>query len=159
MTTMELSLRRRAGLSRRLAIGWLCLAVGVLIGTYASLPFVGGKTLAYAVQASGQAQNGTATPSQVVPTHVQFYATTIVALGLAIIAFACFLLGRTAFVEMEMAARQSGLADALCVAESLDDFKKAADLLVPQPGYLSIPELMSSNTKESMLEIVKAVRK
>ncbi len=51
-------------------------------------------------------------------------------LGVCVVSFACFLLGRMAFVEVELAARFSGLADALCVAgNDFEQLKKATNLL------------------------------
>jgi len=163
--TIEYSLRRRATQSRWLAIGWLSLAIVILMGTYISLPTVASRTLIFAGQietpvsdktnaaVTSKAEGGTL-------VHVRLYAVTIVALGLAIVAFACFLLGRTAFIEIEMAARLNGLADALCIAgDNFERLEKAALVLVPQPGYLSIPEFFSANTRESFLEVVKALRK
>jgi hypothetical protein len=49
-------------------------------------------------------------------------------LALLAIRSACFLLGRTAFVEIELAARFLGLAAAICIAgDNLDHLEKATN--------------------------------
>jgi hypothetical protein len=81
------------------------------------------------------------------------------ALGLLAICFACFLLGRTAFVEIELAARFGGLADALCIAgENFDQLEKAANFLVPGTKYLSVPEIFSTKDLNSVVELLKELR-
>jgi hypothetical protein len=89
-------------------------------------------------------------------SHVEIYAIGIVGLGLLAVCFACFLLGRTAFVEIELAARFGGLADALCLAgEDFGQPEKAASFLVPGTKYLSVPEIFSTKDLSSVVDILK----
>ena len=84
----------------------------------------------------------------------------IAVLGLFAIAFACFLLGRIAFIEIELAARFNGLADAMCIA--VNDFgqlEKALTLLVPKAKYLSVPEMISPKNLSSLADVIKQARK
>jgi len=91
--------------------------------------------------------------------HTQVYALGTLALGLLAISFACFLLGRAAFVEVELAARFSGIADALCVAgDNFEQLEKAADLLVPAAKYLSVPDIFSVRDLQSVAEVLKQVK-
>jgi hypothetical protein len=92
-------------------------------------------------------------------THVEIYAIGIVALGLLAVCFACFLLGRTAFVEIELATRFGGLADALCIAgEDFAQLEKAVGFLVPGTKYLSVPEIFSTKDLSSVVDILKELR-
>jgi hypothetical protein len=152
--TLELSLRRRATHARFLAILWLSISIGVLIGAYASLPFIAQKTLSIAgsVDPSMQMAN-------ISHLHVPIFAITTLLMGFSVISIACYLLGRSAFVEIELAARFSGLADALCVAGSdLAQFEKAAAVLVPKGKFLSAPFLRSTKDLKSMAELLKQIR-
>lgn len=91
--------------------------------------------------------------------HLELYTIGVLALGLIAVGFACFLLGRSAFVEIELAARSIGFADALCLAgENFDHLEKVANLLVPGTKYLSVPEIFSTKDLKSVLEILKEVR-
>jgi len=58
----------------------------------------------------------------------------VMGLGAAAIGFACYLLSRSALIELGTAARLSGLADALCISgDEIKQFEKAAAVLVPKP--------------------------
>src|SRR5882724_3849120 len=107
--TIEFSLRRRALQSRYLAILWLSLAIAILLATYVSLPYIAGKTLtSIATTESVTAGSKSPTDQSVIDEkrshHAQIYTVGTLALGLFAVSFACFLLGRTAFVEIELAA-------------------------------------------------------
>jgi len=92
-------------------------------------------------------------------SHIEIYAIGIVALGLLAVCFACFLLGRSAFVEIELSARFGGLADALCIAgESFDQLEKATSFLVPGTKYLSVPEIFSTKDLDSVVQVLKELR-
>jgi hypothetical protein len=162
--TIELSLRRRAIYARLLAILWLLVATVILVGTYVSLPGLANRALSSVSQLSLAVGNSGPAPTKTaneVPTsqHAEFYAFGIVGLGVLAIGFACFLLGRTAFVEIELAARYAGIADALCLAgENLDALEKATNLLVPAAKYLSVPEIFSVNDLKTVVDTVKQIR-
>src|SRR5882762_9187138 len=130
--TIEFSLRRRAIQARYLAILWLSLASIILVATYVTLPVIADRTLRSISKIEIQATETKASTAahEAVPktfTYVQFYALGTLALGLFAISFACFLLGRSAFIEIELAARFSGFADALCIAgDNFEQLEKAA---------------------------------
>ncbi|MFA5058382.1 MAG: hypothetical protein WC485_09735 [Opitutaceae bacterium] len=152
--TLELSLRRRATHARFLAILWLTISIGVLIGTYLSLPFVAKKALTIAGGVDSLM------PADAISRlHMPIFAITMLLMGFFVIALACYLLGRTVLVEIELAARFSGLADALCVAGSdLTQFERAAAVFVPKGKYLSAPFLRSSKDLKSMAEFLRQIR-
>jgi len=80
-------------------------------------------------------------------------------LGLFAVSFACFLLSRSAFIEIELAARFNGLADALCMAgNDLGQLEKAANFLVPKSKYLSVPEIFSAKDLKSLAEFAEQLR-
>jgi len=141
---------------------WLVLATLILVGAYISLPIIANNTLTTVKNIqppNSQTAESKATAADKVP-HTELYALGVLTLGLLAISFACFLLGRTAFVELELAARFSGLADALCIAgDNLDQLEKAAKFLVPESKYLSVPEIFSIKDMGSALELFKEVRK
>jgi hypothetical protein len=162
--TIEFSLRCRAKQARLMAILWLGLAAIVLVATYASLPYVAKKTL-YSITTIETQNNETRsnppleTSEAKSPFRLQLYALGTLTLGVLVISFACFLLGRTAFVEIELAARFSGIADALCIAgDSMEHLEKAAGLLVPAAKYLSVPEIFSVRNIQSLAELAKQVK-
>jgi len=156
--TIEFSLRRRATQSRCLAALWLSLSVIILVGTYISLPLVVNKTLSSIIQIEGRSsETNSGVP---VDAHAQFLAIATLFLAVLAISFACFLLGRSAFVEIELAARFNGLADALCIAgNDFGQLEKAANLLVPKAKYLSVPEIFSAKDLSSLLDFIKEARK
>jgi hypothetical protein len=162
--TIEFSLRRRATQARCLAILWLSLAVVILVTTYFSLPIVADKTLSslskVELQTTGVKSTVSSDPADAKAFfRVQLYAMGTLVLGLFAISFACFLLGRSAFVEMELAARFGGFADALCIAgDDFDQLEKAANLLMPSTKYLSVPEIFSTNDLKSVVDVVKELR-
>lgn len=160
--TIELSLRRRATHARCFAILWLTLAVAILVGTYTSLPVVADKILSsvskidrVATGATGSGKDD-AKEAKITTTYLQIFATATLILGLSIISFACYLLGRTSFFEIELAARFGGLADALCLAgNDLGNLEKAAAILVPKAKYLSSPAILSAKDIKPLVDVVK----
>jgi len=163
--TIEHSLRRRATQARCLSILWLSLAVAILIGTYASLPSVAAKTAICVSQLKESSLAPTGRP-EVVPAETgrilqaNVFSFGTLLLGLSAVSFACFLLGRSAYVEIEIAARCIGLADALCIAgDDFERLQKAVDLFVPKAKYFSTPEMFSPKDRESFVEILKLLRK
>jgi hypothetical protein len=160
--TIEFSLRRRASRARHMAIVWLTLATVILAGTYVSLPLIANSMIRTISSVSAQQPESKVSPTQPAEsknTHVEIYAIGIVALGLLAVCFACFLFGRTAFVEIELAARFGGLADALCLAgEDFGQLERAAGFLVPGTKYLSVPEIFSTKDLSSVVDILKELR-
>lgn len=155
--TIELSLRRRATQSRCLALLWLSLAIIILVGTYISIPSIASKAL---VSVSVSMHTNSSGPTSNMEMHTFYFALVMIVFGLSAIAFACFLLGRSAFIELEVAARSNGLADALCVSDcSLESLEKAANILVPKGNYCAIPDILSKKDRESFIEFVKLLRK
>ena len=149
-----------------MAVVWLVSAILILVGTYISLPLIANSTLSSLSaihskemeSASATSPNAQSIAETKVP-HVELYVVGVLALCLLAVCFACFLLGRTAFVEIELAARFIGLADALCLAgENLDHLEKAANLLLPGNKYLSVPEIFSPKDLQPVLEILKELR-
>jgi hypothetical protein len=160
--TIEFSLRRRAARARYMAILWLVSAILILIATYVSLPLIANSTIR-AINGvdlqSSEAGSITPQPRESKPPHTELYSIGVLALGLLAVCFACFLLGRTAFVEIELAARFSGLADALCISgENFDQLEKAVNFLVPGTKYLSVPEIFSTKDLDSVVQILKELR-
>jgi hypothetical protein len=160
--TIEFSLRRRATQARILAALWLSLATVILIATYISLPIIAGETLDTVSKVRSEAslsESGTSVGESQTKASGQWYALGTLALGLFSVSFACFLLGRSAFVEIELAARCSGFADALCIAgENFEQLEKAANILMPSTKYLSVPEIFSTNDLQSLVNILKQIR-
>jgi hypothetical protein len=162
--TIEFSLRRRARQARCLAVVWLSLASTILVVTYITLPVIADKTLGSIskIELRATETKSSTTTHDTDPqafNHVQFYALGTLALGLFAISFACFLLGRSAFIEVELAARFSGFADALCIAgDNFEKLEKAANILMPSTKYLSVPEIFSTNDLKSLVEILKQIR-
>lgn len=158
--TIEFSLRRRAIKARWLAAMWLSLAVIVLGACYLSFPSMADETLKSVNQlesciaSSGSGGNAIPEKSTIIQFHV--FAIIILVLCLFAVSFASYLLARTAFLELESAARLIGLADAICIAgDDFDKLEKAALLLVPTTKYF--PELSKKHLK-AFLEIVKSAR-
>jgi len=162
--TLEFSLRRRARQARCLAILWLSLATAILAGTYISLPRIADKTL----DSISKLELRTQQPISPAATseldtkelfHLQLYTLGVMTLGVFAVSFACFLLGRSAFIEMELAARFGGFADALCIAgEDFGQLEKAANLLMPSTKYLSVPEFFSAKDLTPVIELLKQLR-
>jgi len=133
-----------------MATVWLGLATFILVGTYASLPIIANR----AVQTFASLEpNATQAAGDRKGSNIELYAIGVVALALLAVCFAGFLLGRTAFVEIELAARFGGLAD----AQSFDQLEKAANILVPSSKYLSVPEIFSTKDFDSVAGAVKAL--
>jgi hypothetical protein len=155
--TIELSLRRRATNARYLAMFWLSLAIVILVGTYISIPFIASQALASVSAFLHTNSNGTTSPTE---EQAFFCAVGMLIFGLSAISFACFLLGRIAFIELEIAARANGLADALCIsASNMETLEKAANVLVPKGKYFSISDGLSQKDREAFVEILKLLRK
>jgi len=155
--TIEFSLRRRATQSRCLAALWLSLATAILVGTYVSIPAIAGKAL---VSVTASMHANTSGPTPTVDMRAFYCAMGMLVFGLSAISYACFLLGRSAFIELEVAARSSGLADALCIADgNVETLEKAVKLLVPTEHYFAVSDVLSRKAGESLIEIVKLLRK
>jgi len=161
--TVEFSLRLRAKRARYMAAFWLSLATVILSGTYLSLPVMANHIAtgfqAVQTEMSGSAASITSASSAARPNHLELYAIGVLALSVFAVCFACFLLGRAAFVEIELAARFLAFADALCLAgDDLAQLEKVANLLLPGTKYLSVPEIFSVKDLSSVAEIVKELR-
>jgi hypothetical protein len=144
-----------------MAVVWLALAILILVGTYISLPRIAQTSLGVVHTIEEGSPRSTEQPRvSIQQSHSEIYSIGVLTLALLAVLFACFLLGRTAFVEIELAARFAGLADALSVAgESLEKLEKAANILVPGSKYLSVPEIFSTKDLGSLLNAVKELRK
>lgn len=160
--TIEFSLRRRAARSRYMATLWLALATAILIGTYISLPIIANNTIIAVKSLEAQPSGAKATsqpPLENNAIRLEVYAVSLLALGLLAVCSACYLLGRSALVEIELAARFNGFADALCIAgENFDQLEKAANLLVPRSKYLSVPKVFSPKDLKPILDVLNEVR-
>jgi hypothetical protein len=162
--TIEFSLRNRARQARLLAIIWLGLATIILVATFISLPYFAQKTLSSinkldAQSAQGKNSSTIDTSEAKSPSHMQPFAIGTLTLGVLVISFACFMLGRTAFVEIEQAGRFNGIADALCIAgDKIEQLEKTVSLLVPTARYLSVPEIFSLKNIQDVADLVKQVR-
>lgn len=151
--TIEFSMRRRAAQSRYLAILWLSLAVVILVGTYTSIPMVAQKISRSIATSESSAS---VSSDERMPTHIQVYTVGTLALGLLVVSFACFLLGRSALVEIELAARFNAFADALCISGGdVVLLEKFANILMPNTKYLSDPELLPLKDVGSLVELMK----
>jgi hypothetical protein len=159
--TIEFSLRQRATQSRRFAVIYLGLAIVILVVAYVSFPSIAGMTLKSINQIEGSMANMNSDASTMVVAKAPFvslhiFALIILILCLSAISFASYLLARSAFIEIESAARFNGLADALCIAGGdLKQFEIATAALVPRSKYF--PELSEKNLK-NLLDVVKTVR-
>lgn len=158
--TIEFSLRRRAKRAQYMAAFWLSLATAILVGTYISLPVIAKRILG-AVNMFG-IEPSTAIPDRVTEAHgnhAELYALGILTLGLLAICFACFLLGRTAFVEIELGARFSAFADALCLSgDNFDQLERTANILLPGTKYLSVPEIFSTKDIGAVVDAIAKLR-
>lgn len=149
--------------ARRLAVLWLLLAVFILIGTYVSIPTVAGSTLKAVSLADGtaiprNAKDGVATGAEQSALTRSFALVTLCA-GITAIGAACFLLARSAFIEIELAVRYVSLADALCLTGSnLTDLEKLAVILVPKSRYLSASQAFSLKDLKALAEVVKQLK-
>ena len=146
-----------------MAVLWLTVATIILVGTYVSLPFVANRALGtiHTMELESSAQRAVTTqpPVDTKSPHIEFYAIGVLSLSLLAICFACFLLGRAAFVEIELSARFAAFADALCVAgDNFERLEKAANLMLPGTRYLSVPEIFSTKDLHSLVEVIKAVK-
>jgi|SRR6267378_1181667 len=156
--TIEFSLRRRAIQARWFAIMWLSLAIIILVGSYFSFPSVASKTLESISQIEGSTESdgNILVAGKAMFFQLHTFALIILILCLSVVSFASYLLARTAFIELETAARFIGLADALCIAgDNFERLEKAATLLVPRSKYF--PEATEKHLNK-FLEIVKNVR-
>ena len=160
--TIEFSLRRRATQSRLFAVVYLSLAVIILVGSYFSLPTVAGKTLQSVNQIEESRTTSISPGGSVIAAgndsiiHLHIFALIILILCISAVAFASYLLARSALIEVDLAIRFTGIADALCIAgNDFGQLEKAVVLLVPTSKYFS--ELQEKHLK-TCLEIVKNVR-
>jgi hypothetical protein len=160
--TIEFSLRRRARLARYMAMFWLTFATVILVGTYVSLPLVANRALGtiHTMDMESSASRPTTQPLlDTKAPHIELYAIGVLTLSLLAICFACFLLGRAAFVEIELSARFAAFADALCIAgDNFEHLEKAANLMVPGTKYLSVPEIFSTKHLDSLMDFIKAIK-
>jgi len=133
------------------------LAVIILVGTYFSIPFIARQAL-LTVSTSLQANiSGTTLP---IERQVFYFAMGMFVFGLSAISFACYLLGRSAFRELEIGARSICLADALCIAHgNLEAFEKAANLFIPKGKHFISPDVLSQKERETLLELLKRLSK
>ena len=162
--TLELSLRRKAAKARMFAILWLSLAVGILVGTYISLPSAAGRT----INAINTITENSTAPDSVNSSEgansdkkpyisLPVFALTTLILGVFAISFACYLLGKVAFIEIESAERLRGIADALCIAgNNFEQLEKATDLLVPKnQSIASNSKSLSTDDLKGLAEITR----
>jgi hypothetical protein len=161
--TLELSLRRRGIRARGLAIVWLTLVVTILVATYISLPLVAGKLLTTVNTTAGTSPKTDTTgkdqQSASPAITPQVFTLTILGLGVFAVSFGCYFLSRTAFIELESAARFTGLADALCIAGGdFTQFEKAVNLLVPKVGELTNTKTFSVNDLKLLAETLKPLK-
>jgi hypothetical protein len=163
--TIEFSLRRRAKLARLIAVIWLALATAILTGASGFLPCVATQMLESVSKGDRSPSGGNAVVTGVVQpektafSHAEVFVVVIVALGFFGVAFVGFLLGRASLFEMALAARLSGMADALCiVSNDVDELEKAAGILVPKAKHLSVPEILSAKDIRELVEVLKLPR-
>jgi hypothetical protein len=145
-----------------MAAGWLALATLILVGTYISLPIIANSTIAavHTISTESSPPRTSATvPTVDSGTHAELYSIGLLALSLLAVLFASFLIGRAAFVEIELAARFMAFADALCLAgDDFDRLEKAANMLLPGTKYLSVPEIFSTKDLGSVVDLLKELR-
>jgi hypothetical protein len=162
--TIEFSLRRRAARSRRLAVLWLALTAAILVGTYVSLPHLAIDLLTSITrieQPSSKSNIGSqdtaAVPKRpMVSAHV--FTLTTLGFGVSAVAFACYLLSRSALIEVDAAARLNGLADAICVAANeIKNFERASTILVPKPEPRDV-SILSANDLKLIADTVKQLK-
>lgn len=161
--TLEFSLRRRAQLARYMAVLWLTVATAILVGTYVSLPLIANRALGTIhtmdMETSASRPATTQPPADAKAPHIELYAIGVLTLSLLAICFACFLLGRAAFVEIELSARFAAFADALCLAgDDFERLEKGENLMLPGTKYLSVPEIFSTKDLASVVDVIKAVK-
>lgn len=115
-----------------------------------------GRTLA-AVQANLQ---GSSSALQAASDASSLYsAVAIVMAGLLAVSYACYLLGRSASVEMQCAWRSNALADAMCIAGgNLDDLEKTAHLFSSLTRLPGIVDDLSKKNRAAILELVKLLK-
>jgi hypothetical protein len=141
-----------------MAVIWIGLSVLILIGTYISFPLIADITLKHIIQFEGLLSGTNLDMS--ISTNTYLYAIATLILEVFAIAFASFILGRSALIEIEIANRFYGLADALCIAgRDFGQLEKAIQLFVPKAKYISVPELISSKNISALLDIVKETKK
>jgi len=145
-----------------MAAFWLSLATLILLGTYVSLPLIAKSTAGALYESANEPLRSGVSPQvtgENKTIHFELYSLGVLALGLLAVCFACFLLGRAAFVEIELAARFVAFADALCLAgDNFDRLEKAANLLLPGTKYLSVPEIFSTKDLSSVIDVMKELK-
>ncbi len=136
---------------------WLSIAVLILVGTYVSIPNIAARILRALIL---DAPSNPAVPASILGGYTFYFAILILLFGMSSVAFACYLLGRTAFLELDLAARANGLADSLCIAGGeMEIFEKASTLLVPKRLFIASSSVFSEKDKESIIQFVKLLRK
>jgi len=163
--TLEFSLRSRAKRARGYAAIWLTIAVLILIGTYFSLPLLTAKTLesisSFDLSTGNSAGlanlNSTETGQSANGLHV--FPLTVLLAELGAVFIGCFLLCRTASIEIETAVRLSAIADALCLSgDDFARFEKSVALLVPKNRFFAVPESSSKKELQELLELARKLR-
>lgn len=151
--------------SRCLAIVWLLLSISILSGIYFSLPSVVENTLSSArsFEESSRGSKGNATgvskEENRVRIDAQSFTLVVLTVGIGLVLFAGYLTGRAAFIEIELTARYSALADAICISgNDISSFEKAAAVLVPKTKYLSAHGMISSKEIKSIAAVLKELR-
>jgi hypothetical protein len=153
--TIEASLRKRAKQLHLTACLLLLSAVVILLGTYSSLPYFTGLAL----KSIREAMLASISPTSSLEQMVFSFAIGAVILAFAAIIYSCTLLGRGAYVAIELATQASGLADALCIAgDNLVQLEKYVALLVPATKHFSPAELVSGKDVETLIELLKKLK-
>ena len=162
--TIEFSLRRRAARSRRLAVLWLVLTAAILVGTYVSLPHLATDLLTsitrieqpFSKSDSGSKDTAAEPKRPMVSAHI--FTLTTLGFAVSAVAFACYLLSRSALIEVDAAARLNGLADAICIAaDDIKKFEQACAVFVPkrEPRDASI---LAANDLKVIADTVKQLK-
>lgn len=136
MANLESSLRSRASRAKYSSAVCLSLSVVTLIFAYISLPWFIDKALFSIV--SFEIDVSTVTIATSNDLYIRVFSIAVLFVGIAAIAFACYLLSRFAFIQLELSVRFNGLADALCICgNDLALFDKASIIFAPKTKYVS----------------------
>jgi len=152
--SIESSLRRRAAKNRYYGALWIISAILILAFVYFSLPLFLNRTLTKITLLNDALQQA---GSKVLNVDILIIAFFIIGLITAFAAsYICF---KSALIEIEMSARLTGLADALCVAgKDLDQFEKAASIFVPRTRYLLSGNGSPMKDLKPITELIKLFR-
>jgi hypothetical protein len=164
--TIELSLRHRARQSHYFAIALFALAFTLLVCAYFSLPSIACKTLNSINRLETANQQtpisnlkDTIPSAQISYASLQALTLTTLVLGVSLVAFGCYLLGRAALREIESAERLRGIADAICICgDSLENLQKAVVLLVPKGQSNSGNENPSAIDLKLFADVLKMLK-